>query len=65
MFLLRSFVEVDLLGPFGAGPLLFFSILPRLEGYKRAEKASGRSEGSRIAQPFDLSKEGAVLDQGA
>jgi exopolysaccharide production protein ExoQ len=30
MFLARAFVEVDLLGPFGIGPLLFFSILPRL-----------------------------------
>ncbi|MFY9288205.1 MAG: O-antigen ligase [Alphaproteobacteria bacterium] len=32
MFLTRAFVEVDFLGPFGIGPLLFFAILPRLAG---------------------------------
>jgi len=30
LFLVRAFVEVDLFGPFGLGPLLYFSILPRL-----------------------------------
>lgn len=30
MLLARAFVEVDFLGPFGLGPLLFYSIIPRL-----------------------------------
>jgi exopolysaccharide production protein ExoQ len=30
MFLIRAFVEVDWLGPFGLGPFIFFSIFPRL-----------------------------------
>ena len=30
MFLIRSLVEVDLIGTFSIGPVLFFSILPRL-----------------------------------
>jgi exopolysaccharide production protein ExoQ len=39
MFLMRSFVEVDYLGPFGVGCLLFFSILPRLPTYDVAKKS--------------------------
>lgn len=34
MFLVRSFVEVDLLGPFGIGPMLFMGILPRLAAFR-------------------------------
>lgn len=30
MFLVRSFAEVDILGPFGVGPLLFFALIPQL-----------------------------------
>lgn len=35
MFLIRAFVEVDLLGPFGIGELLFFYVVPRLAARKR------------------------------
>ena len=30
MFLIRGFVEVDLFGPFGLGPMMYFTIIPRL-----------------------------------
>jgi exopolysaccharide production protein ExoQ len=30
LFLVRAFVEVDIFGPFGIGPFLYFSIIPRL-----------------------------------
>ena len=30
MFITRSFVEVDILNAFGIGPLLFFSMYPRV-----------------------------------
>lgn len=30
MFLVRSFAEVDILGPFGVGPLLFYAMIPQL-----------------------------------
>ena len=33
-FLVRSFVEVDFIGPFGVPAFLFFSVLPRLEEYR-------------------------------
>ena len=35
LLLIRSFVEVDVLGPFGIGPFLFFPLLPKLAAYKR------------------------------
>ena len=65
MFLLRSFVEVDLLGPFGAGPMLFFSIVPRLQDYARRKEPSGGSEAGSLGQQFYFPEEGSVLDQGA
>jgi exopolysaccharide production protein ExoQ len=41
MFLIRAFVEVDWLGPFGIGPLLFFWIIPHLAARRRASIAGG------------------------
>lgn len=38
MFLIRAFVEVDIWGPFNIGPLLFFSIIPRLAKYRREQR---------------------------
>jgi len=38
MFLIRAFVEVDLFGPFGLGPLLYFSIIPRLAKERLAKE---------------------------
>lgn len=35
MLAIRCFVEVDWLGPFGIGDLLFFAIIPRIAAYKR------------------------------
>lgn len=35
MFLCRAMVEVDIIGTFSIGPLLFYSIVPRLATYKR------------------------------
>jgi exopolysaccharide production protein ExoQ len=40
MFLIRSFVEVDLFGPFGLGPLIYFAIIPRLAREKTARERS-------------------------
>ena len=40
MFLIRAFVEVDWLGPFGLGPLMFFSIFPRLAAVSARERAN-------------------------
>ena len=38
MFLIRGFVEVDLFGPFGLGPFLYFSIIPRLAKERLAKE---------------------------
>jgi len=35
MFMIRAFVEVDFLGPFGTGTLLFYSIIPFLAEMRR------------------------------
>lgn len=40
MFLVRAFVEVDFLGPFGTGVLLFYSIIPRLATISENQPAS-------------------------
>jgi len=40
LFFVRGFVEVDLFGPFGIGPLLYYSIIPRLAARQPAESAS-------------------------
>ncbi len=37
MFLIRAFVEVDILNAFGIGPLLFFSMFPRLFAKEKLE----------------------------
>lgn len=43
MFLIRAFVEVDWLGPFGVGPLLFFTTLPILLKQSTPSAVSGHS----------------------
>ena len=35
MFIIRSFVEVDIMNAFGIGTILYFSIIPRLATYQR------------------------------
>ena len=35
MFLVRAVVEVDLIGTFMIGPVLFFSVIPRLAAFER------------------------------
>jgi exopolysaccharide production protein ExoQ len=39
MFILRALPEVDTSGPFGIGPLLFFSIIPRITEYNKITQA--------------------------
>ena len=38
MFLIRAFVEVDLIGTFGIPSVVYFTILPRLATYKKEKK---------------------------
>lgn len=38
MFLTRAMVEVDIIGSFSIGPLLFYSVIPRLATYHREQK---------------------------
>ena len=40
MFLTRSFAEVDMIVPFGVGPLLFYALIPQLKqfGQKQTEQ---------------------------
>ena len=40
MLLIRSIVEVDLIGSFSIGPVLFYSILPWLHRFKREQEQS-------------------------
>lgn len=47
MFLIRTFVEVDFLGPFGIGALLFYYVLPHLA----AESPAGEKRPQDIALP--------------
>lgn len=44
MFLVRSVVEVDFLGPFGIGPLLALGILPRLAGVRPVPSKSATDQ---------------------
>ena len=41
MFLIRACFEVDALGPYGIGPLLFFSLLPMQEAARQPPKEYG------------------------
>ncbi len=38
MFIIRAYVEVDLIGTFGIGPILAMSIMPRLATYEKEKK---------------------------
>lgn len=40
MFIVRAFVEVDFLGPFGIGLLMFYSIIPRLASVSESDIAA-------------------------
>lgn len=51
MFLTRAFVEVDFLGPFTVGCLLFYSILPHLAAKAAADAEYVRKEAARTNQP--------------
>ncbi len=54
MFMIRSLVELDIIGAFSIGNILFFSILPRLAIYRRelADKAAPESTlAGRMATP--------------
>jgi exopolysaccharide production protein ExoQ len=54
MFMIRSLVELDIMGAFSIGTILFFSILPRLAIYRRelADKAAPESTlAGRMATP--------------
>lgn len=44
MFLTRAFVEVDILNAFGIGPLLFFSMFPRLFAKRKLEVSENVTE---------------------
>lgn len=50
MFLIRTIVEVDMLGPFGMGSFLFYMILPRALDYGRARTRFLNSEASCAAR---------------
>lgn len=49
-FLVRSFAEVDTLGPFGMGAMMYYSIIPRLE----AMRATSSRERTANAHPDRL-----------
>ena len=45
MFLIRAMVEVDIIGTFSIGPLLFYSVIPRLATFHREQRNQLRNQG--------------------
>ena len=60
MFLTRAFVEIDMLGPFGIGAMLFFGILVRAEALNAARKAVPIKAPKGAKQPSGKSAARAV-----
>jgi exopolysaccharide production protein ExoQ len=54
LLFIRAMVEVDVIGTFSIGPLLFYSVIPRLAVVKRAkQEASGQNHiTDRVSHPF-------------
>ncbi len=44
MFLIRAMVEVDIIGTFSIGPLLFYSVIPRLATFHREQRNQLRNQ---------------------
>jgi exopolysaccharide production protein ExoQ len=59
MFFARAFVEVDFLGPFGVGVLIFFSMLPRLAARDHAKNAT-RPTNNHLPQSVQRANKQAV-----
>jgi exopolysaccharide production protein ExoQ len=54
MFLIRAMVEVDIIGTFSVGPLLFFSVLPRLADLERVKRDASPSKHGKEAATGSL-----------
>jgi len=54
MFLTRTMVEVDLLGPYGVGPLLFFILFTELFGKPSVRATTSHQRRDRLAHDHDI-----------